>query len=137
MPNVQVVSLDPSPLFITAEEQADILAKREEMAVLRMVERKPMIIEIQRAVAAEFGIKIGDMFSSKRTRNIARPRQVAMYLARTMSGCKLALIGKHFGNRDHTTIMHGVTCITKLIAADADFGLRVDRIAAVIVAGNA
>ena len=76
--------------------------------VLRASERKVSIEEIQRKVAEHYNIRLSDMIGPKRVRNFARPRQVAMYLCKQMTSRSLPEIGRRFGGRDHTTVMHGV-----------------------------
>jgi chromosomal replication initiator protein len=66
-------------------------------------------------------MRIGDMVSARRARSVARPRQVAMYLAKHLTSRSLPEIGKKFGNRDHTTVMHACTRVTELISADSSF----------------
>jgi chromosomal replication initiator protein len=86
--------------------------------LLRAHDRKVTIEEIQKAVTEQFGIRMADMHSSRRSRAVARPRQVAMYLAKQLTPRSLPEIGKKFGNRDHTTVMHAVRQIEKLQAED-------------------
>lgn len=81
--------------------------------------------EIQAAVAQTFGIEQFEMASDRRALRVARPRQVAMYLCRELTPLSLPAIGRHFGHRDHTTIMHGIRKVEELARADADFGERV------------
>ena len=88
----------------------------------------PHIAEIQRAVGLHFGTKMIDMVSARRSRCVARPRQVAMYLARQMTTLSLPQIGRHFGNRDHTTVMHACRKIEELRALDAAFSATIDSI---------
>jgi len=73
--------------------------------------------EIEHAVAARFGMTREEMRRITHARAVARPRQIAMYLAREITGHSLPRIGNHFG-RDHTTVLHAVRNITKLAAAD-------------------
>ena len=75
--------------------------------------------EIQRKVAEHYNIRLSDMIGPKRLRNIARPRQVAMYLAKQLTPRSLPEIGRRFGGRDHTTIIHGVRKIEELMATDS------------------
>ena len=75
--------------------------------------------EIQRKVADHYGIRLSDLIGPKRPRNIARPRQVAMYLAKQLTLRSLPDIGRRFGGRDHTTIMHGIRKIEELMATDS------------------
>jgi chromosomal replication initiator protein len=86
--------------------------------LLRASERRVTIDEIQKRVAEHFTIKMAEMTSSRRARVVARPRQVAMYLAKQLTSRSLPEIGRKFGGRDHTTVMHAVRKIEELIAGD-------------------
>jgi chromosomal replication initiator protein len=86
--------------------------------LLRANDRRITIDEIQRRVAEHFNIKLGEMTSSRRARMVARPRQVAMYLAKQLTQRSLPEIGKRFGGRDHTTVMHAVKKIEELTRID-------------------
>jgi chromosomal replication initiator protein len=86
--------------------------------VLRASERKVSIDEIQRKVAEHYNIRLSDMVGPKRVRNFARPRQVAMYLCKQLTSRSLPEIGRRFGGRDHTTVMHGVKRIEELRQQD-------------------
>lgn len=99
---------------ITLELTTDCLAD-----VLRACERKVSVEEIQRRVSDHFNIRLSDMIGPKRTRCYARPRQVAMYLCKQMTSRSLPEIGRRFGGRDHTTVMHGVKRIEELRIQDA------------------
>ena len=70
-------------------------------------------------MAEHYNIRLSDMIGPKRLRNIARPRQVAMYLSKHLTSRSLPEIGRRFGGRDHTTIMHGVKKIEELIMTDS------------------
>jgi chromosomal replication initiator protein len=89
--------------------------------VLKAFDRRVTIQEIQKKVAEHWSIRIAEMSSARRSRNIARPRQVAMYLAKQLTSKSLPEIGRHFGDRDHTTVMHAVSRVTALMATDAAF----------------
>jgi len=89
--------------------------------VLRAHEKRVSIEEIQKRVAEHYNLRLTDMSSARRARNVARPRQVAMYLAKQLTQRSLPEIGRRFGNRDHTTVMHAVSRIAELMAADASF----------------
>ncbi len=89
--------------------------------VLRAHEKRVSIEEIQKKVAEHYNIRLTDMSSARRARNVARPRQVAMYLAKQLTQRSLPEIGRRFGNRDHTTVMHAVSRIAELMEADAGF----------------
>jgi chromosomal replication initiator protein len=87
--------------------------------ILRSSDRKLTIEEIQRKVAEHYNIRLSDLIGPKRLRNIARPRQVAMYLSKQLTLRSLPEIGRRFGGRDHTTIMHGVRKIEELMTTDS------------------
>jgi chromosomal replication initiator protein len=86
--------------------------------VLRANERRVTIDEIQKRVAEHFNIKMAEMTSARRARIVARPRQVAMYLAKQLTSRSLPEIGRKFGGRDHTTVMHAVKKIEELSRSD-------------------
>ena len=86
--------------------------------VLRASERKITVEEIQRKVSEHYNIRLSDMIGPKRVRTYARPRQVAMYLAKQLTSRSLPEIGRRFGGRDHTTVMHGVKRIEDLKVQD-------------------
>ncbi|HVY99466.1 MAG TPA: chromosomal replication initiator protein DnaA [Dongiaceae bacterium] len=106
---------------ITLEATQDLLKD-----LLRANDRRVTIEEIQRKVAEHFNIKQADMQSPRRARQVARPRQVAMYLAKQLTTRSLPEIGRKFGGRDHTTVMHAVKKVEELCAADAGFSEDVD-----------
>jgi chromosomal replication initiator protein len=99
---------------ITIELAQDSLAD-----ILRDNDRKLSVEEIQRKVSEHYAIRLSDMIGPKRLRSFARPRQVAMYLAKQMTRRSLPEIGRSFGGRDHTTVMHGVRRIEELMHKDA------------------
>ena len=86
--------------------------------VLRASERKITVEEIQRKVSEHYNIRLSDMIGPKRVRTFARPRQIAMYLCKQLTSRSLPEIGRRFGGRDHTTVMHGVKKIEELRATD-------------------
>ena len=94
--------------------------------ILKAHDRRVTIDEIQRRVAEHYNIRLTDMASPRRARNVARPRQVAMFLAKQLTSRSLPEIGRKFGNRDHTTVMHAVTRVGELMARDAGFADDVD-----------
>jgi len=89
--------------------------------LLRSSNRKITIEEIQKKVAEHFNIRITDMHSPRRSRSVARPRQIAMYLAKSITSRSLPEIGRKFGGRDHTTVMHAVKKIEELKLQDVNF----------------
>ncbi len=94
--------------------------------VLRAHDRRITIDEIQRRVAEHYHIRLTDMSSARRARNVARPRQIAMYLAKQLTGRSLPEIGRMFGNRDHTTVIHAVARVVELMERDATFAEDVE-----------
>lgn len=89
--------------------------------LLRANEKAITILDIQKIVADYFDIKVADMSSAQRSRRIARPRQVAMYMAKNLTPRSLAEIGRKFGGKDHTTVMHAVKRVDELINSDNEF----------------
>jgi chromosomal replication initiator protein len=94
--------------------------------ILKAHDRRVTIEEIQKRVAEHFSMRMSDMTSARRARAVARPRQVAMYLAKQLTQRSLPEIGRRFGNRDHTTVMHAVARVTELIGRDAGFAEDVE-----------
>jgi chromosomal replication initiator protein len=106
---------------ITLETTQDLLHD-----LLRANDRRVTIEEIQKRVAEHFNIKVSDMHSARRSRGVARPRQVAMYLSKLLTPRSLPEIGRKFGGRDHTTVMHAVRKVEELRVPDAGFAEDVD-----------
>lgn len=98
---------------ITTEFAEDVLAD-----MFRASQRKITIEDIQRKVAEHFKIRLAEMVSARRARIVARPRQVAMYLAKQLTPRSLPEIGRRFGGRDHTTVIYAVRQIEKLRGED-------------------
>jgi len=106
---------------ITLESAQDVLHD-----LLRANDRRVTIEEIQKRVAEHFNIRLADMHSARRARAVARPRQVAMYLCKQLTPRSLPEIGRKFGGRDHTTVMHAVRKIEELLASDRALGEDID-----------
>ncbi len=106
---------------VTLEATQDVLHD-----LLRANDRRVTIEEIQKRVAEHFNIRMADMHSARRARAVARPRQVAMYLAKQLTPRSLPEIGRKFGGRDHTTVMHAVRKIEELKTTDSGFAEDVD-----------
>ena len=87
--------------------------------ILRASDRKITVEEVQRRVAEHYTMRISDLIGHKRHRTIARPRQMAMFLTKQLTTASLPEIGRAFGNRDHTTVMHGVRRIEELSTHDS------------------
>jgi chromosomal replication initiator protein len=95
------------------------MAERAVRDLVRPQEPKRVKIEdIQRVVARQYNVSRADLLSSRRTANVVRPRQIAMYLAKTLTLRSLPEIGRRFGGRDHTTVLHAVRKIENLVGND-------------------
>jgi chromosomal replication initiator protein len=110
----------PITLEFTRETLADLL---------RAHEKKLTIDEIQRKVADYYGLRLADLLSERRAREVARPRQIAMYLAKKLTPRSLPEIGRRFGNRDHTTVMHAVKKVEELRGKDREIDSDVATLA--------
>ncbi|EQF22414.1 chromosomal replication initiator protein DnaA [Clostridioides difficile CD160] len=111
----RVISFD-----LATEALKDIIttSKNEEINVLRIKEK----------VSSVFNIKMEDFNSKKRTRSIAYPRQIAMYLTRELTDLSLPKIGEEFGGRDHTTVIHAHDKVSKDIAESEEIKTKIDKI---------
>ncbi len=98
----------------------EVFAEETLAEMFRAGRRRVTIDEIQRRVADHFKIRHAEMVSARRARVVARPRQIAMYLAKQLTPRSLPEIGRRFGGRDHTTVIHAVKQIEKLRAADTE-----------------
>ncbi len=116
-----VAHADVTNAPVTLESTQDVLQD-----LLRAHDRRITIDEIQRKVAEHYNLRLTDMHSARRARNVARPRQVAMYLAKMLTARSLPEIGRKFGGRDHTTVMHAVRKVEELMAEDAQIAQDVD-----------
>lgn len=101
-----------------------------------MADRIVAVRDIQAAVCRHFGLPAIAMQSGRLCRAEARPRQVAMYLCRELTPYSLPAIGRHFGGRDHTTVMHAIRVIERLSSEDADFSERVAAIKQHLLGGD-
>jgi chromosomal replication initiator protein len=106
---------------VTLESAQEVLQD-----LLRANDRRVTIEEIQKRVAEHFNIRLADMHSARRARAVARPRQIAMYLAKQLTSRSLPEIGRKFGGRDHTTVMHAVRKVEELRESDSAFAEDVD-----------
>jgi len=116
-----VAHADVTKQIVTLESTQEVLQD-----LLRSHDRRITIDEIQRKVAEHYNIRMSDMHSVRRARAVARPRQVAMYLAKQLTARSLPEIGRKFGGRDHTTVMHAVRKIDELMADDAQIAQDVE-----------
>ena len=94
--------------------------------LLRAHERRVTIEDIQKRVSDYYNIRVAEMSSARRAQMVARPRQVAMYLAKQLTSRSLPEIGRKFGNRDHTTVMHAIKKVEQLSHSDPSFGEDVE-----------
>jgi chromosomal replication initiator protein len=90
--------------------------------------RKITIEAIQRAVAEQFGMRISDLKQKNNSRNVVVPRQIAMYLAKNMTEASLPEIGRQFGNKHHTTVMHSIAKIDELRRTDKDLHRTLNKL---------
>ena len=112
---------------ITIESAAELLAD-----LLRASSRQVSVDAIQKRVAAHYDVRVSEMFSARRSRDIARPRQVAMYLAKNLTSLSYPDIGRQFGGRDHTTVMHAVKTIESLSKSDGQFAEDVQLLKSIL-----
>lgn len=103
----KVISIENTKIIL-----ADLLKSNEQIISIE---------EIQKLVAARYNIKVIDMLSNKRLRSLARPRQIAMYLTQMLTSKSLVEIGRKFGNKDHTTVIHAIKKIESLCITDHKF----------------
>lgn len=102
---------------LTEEAALDVI-HRESIAAPR---KGPSVREIQAAVADHFGISVTQLCSAGRPRWISWPRQIAQYLCRELRGLSYPEIGRRFGGKDHTSVLHGARKVSRKLADDADF----------------
>jgi chromosomal replication initiator protein len=101
-------------------KEVNIEVAKEALKDLLTIQNRQISVEnIQKAVADFYSIKVADMYSKKRPANIAKPRQIAMYIAKELTQKSLPEIGELFGGRDHTTVLHAVRRIGELRLLDS------------------
>jgi chromosomal replication initiator protein len=103
-------------------------ARKSLNGYLRVEERHTTVDTIQSGVARFFGVKVQDLKGPRRTKQVVVPRQIAMYLAREHTSLSLPEIGKRFGNRDHTTVLHAVRRVKATRGTDANFRSSLDGV---------
>jgi chromosomal replication initiator protein len=115
-------TLTGGTLDIPAAEEAirDLVRHREP--------RRVKIEDIQRLVANHYNVSRADILSSRRTATVVRPRQIAMYLAKSLTLRSLPEIGRRFGGRDHTTVLHAVRKIEGMVTADTELASEIDHL---------
>lgn len=113
---------------ITVEMAREVLSD-----LLRSNSRRVSVEDIQKQVASYYNIRTADMFSARRSRTVARPRQIAMYLSKDLTTFSYPEIGRRFGGRDHTTIMHAVRKVGDLLRDDAEIADDISTLKANLV----
>jgi chromosomal replication initiator protein len=96
--------------------------------LLRSNDRRISVEDIQKQVASHYNVKVSDMHSARRARQVARPRQVAMYLSKKYTSKSLPEIGRRFGGKDHTTVMHAVKRVEELMTSDHEFSQDIEML---------
>ncbi len=100
--------------------------------LLRTNSRKITIDEIQKKVVEHYNIKLSDMHSPRRSRSVARPRQVAMYLSKSITTRSLPEIGRKFGGRDHTTVIHAIKTIEEIMVNDPNLAEDIELLTRIL-----
>ncbi len=100
----------------------EVISLQSALSALQpLLQTKPVNVsvdDIKKAVASHFGIKVSDMISKRRTRNLSFPRHVAMYLCRKHTTCSYPEIGSHFGGRDHSSVIHAAHVVSTKLPQD-------------------
>lgn len=102
---------------------------------LKEEEQKFSMDQIQKVVADYFNLKVSDLRAKRRSRSIVRPRQIAMYIIRSVTGYSLPEIGEYFGGRDHTTVLHAFHKLTEEVENDRETKIQVDEILGLLKKG--
>jgi chromosomal replication initiator protein len=112
--------LTHEPITVTLAERtlADLVRSREA--------RRVRIEDILRIVSRHYKVPRNDLLSSRRSRDVVRPRQIAMYLAKALTSRSLPEIGRRFGGRDHTTVLHSVRKVEQMIKDDGDLAQEIE-----------
>lgn len=93
----------------------------------------PRIDHIQKVVASAYGVHVRDLKAARRTLNVVRPRQIAMYLAKMLTLASLPEIGRRFGGRDHTTVLHAIKKLDAVVEKDSAFAAEIESLRAQIM----
>ena len=107
--------------LINKDINADLAAEALKDIIPSSKPKVITVLDIQKTVGAEFNVKLEDFKAKKRTKSIAFPRQIAMFLSRELTDLSLPKIGEEFGGRDHTTVIHAYDKISKMMESDTDF----------------
>jgi chromosomal replication initiator protein len=114
--------------LINKDINADLAAEALKDIIPNSKPKMITILDIQKAVGQQFNIKLEDFKAKKRTKSVAFPRQVAMYLSRELTDFSLPKIGEEFGGRDHTTVIHAHEKISKLLTSDVQLQMQVKEL---------
>ncbi|WP_342753072.1 chromosomal replication initiator protein DnaA [Shouchella clausii] len=114
--------------LINQDMNADLAAEALKDIIPNAMPKTLTITDIQKLVGEHFQVKLEDFKAKKRTKSVAFPRQIAMYLSREMTDASLPKIGSEFGGRDHTTVIHAHEKISKLLATDQELQQKVQAI---------
>ena len=115
--------------FITVHAQDHLMTTLSLKDIISNKQNKNITIDlIQDVIAAYFNLRVEDLKSQRRTRNIAYPRQIAMYLSRKLTDMSLPKIGEEFGGRDHTTVIHAYEKISEGLKSDESLQRTIDDI---------
>ncbi|KGA96302.1 chromosomal replication initiation protein [Alkalihalobacillus alcalophilus ATCC 27647 = CGMCC 1.3604] len=114
--------------LINQDMNADLAAEALKDIIPNSKPKVVTIIDIQKAVGEHFQVKLEDFKAKKRTKSVAFPRQIAMYLSRELTDSSLPKIGSEFGGRDHTTVIHAHEKISKLLSSDQDLQRKLQEI---------
>ncbi|MGE6257597.1 chromosomal replication initiator protein DnaA [Heyndrickxia sporothermodurans] len=114
--------------LINKDINADLAAEALKDIIPSSKPRVITIQDIQRIVGEEYNIKLDDFKAKKRTKTVAFPRQIAMYLSRELTDFSLPKIGEEFGGRDHTTVIHAHEKISKLLLTDSQLDKKIQEI---------
>lgn len=114
--------------LINKDINADLAAEALKDIIPSSKPKVVTILDIQKLVGSEYNVKLEDFKAKKRTKSVAFPRQIAMYLSREMTDFSLPKIGEEFGGRDHTTVIHAHEKISKLLQTDSELKSKVEEI---------
>lgn len=113
--------------------EAQLLVQPGYQEAIEAVLPEPLSVKkMQQVVCAFYGLSMGDLISPRRTTRIVLPRQICMFIARKLTTKTLPEIGRRFGGKDHTTILHGVRKVEALIQNDPDIAQQVAELMAVL-----
>ncbi len=113
---------------LTGEEISLAMAQQHLKNLVDLEERHVSIENIQRVVCQEFGLSLSQLKAKNNSRAVAYPRQIAMYLAKELTPASLPQIGREFGGKHHTTVLHSITKITEMRKVDRDLNRLINKL---------